>query len=84
MDSPSNGASAGMLPAATLALRRISPEASSGKPSGWIWRRIGEATAASRTASQRATGVLGVIAEPALVASRSTSAAGKRAVGSGG
>ena len=84
IDSPSSGARAGRLPAATLALRRISPDGSSGRPSGWIWRRIGEAVAASRMASQRSIGVLAVIAAPALVASRSTSAAGKRAVGSGG
>ena len=66
------------------ALRTTSPEGSSGRPSGWIWRRIGELTAASRTASQRSTGVLELMAAPALAARRPTSAAGNRAVGSGG
>lgn len=81
---PSIGASAGRLPAATRDLRTISPDGSSGRPSGWIWRRIGELTAASRMANQRSTGVLALIAAPALLARRPTRAAGNRAVGSGG
>ena len=46
-------------------------------------RRTGEATAASRSASQRSAGVSSVSAAPAASERRVTSAAGKRAEGSG-
>ena len=64
MDSPIMGARAGMLPAASRAFRTVSPEGSSGRPSGWIWRRIGEAAAGRAKLANVRLEWLSVIAAP--------------------